>query len=78
MVAMSIKERKPLILPDESSKVDTTVESEIKTKITCPYCQMPFVVMGVIVTEDSEELIEQAWVDFCPYCGKNLVQKNSE
>ena len=54
------------------------MESEIQTKITCPYCQMSFVVMGVIVTEDGEELIEQAWVDFCPYCGKGLARKNDE
>jgi len=48
------------------------MRSNVQNKITCPYCQMSFVVWGVIVTENSEELIDQAWVDFCPYCGKRL------
>ena len=41
--------------------------------IKCPHCRMAFVLVAILEGEGGSVCwMKQEWVDFCPYCGKEV------
>jgi len=44
--------------------------------IQCPYCQMSFILIALLQSDDGlETTIKQEVSDFCPYCGERLKEE---